>query len=112
MLTLWCIVELRVVIICFFFFFFPFFHSVSMEFDFEINNFQTGAKMAFEKFMHVKHTVIEKKSKIGMYRCGLCGCSSNSFQLVRTDFDQKGKKIDISSSDTSIREHEVWKQLH
>ncbi|KAF3319750.1 CSC1-like protein RXW8 [Carex littledalei] len=72
----------------------------------KVQKMLTGAKMAFEKFMHIKHTVIEKKSKIGMYRCGLCGCSSNSFQLVRTDFDQNGKKIDISSSDTSIREHE------
>ncbi|XP_078177952.1 hyperosmolality-gated Ca2+ permeable channel 2.1-like isoform X3 [Carex rostrata] len=72
----------------------------------KVQKMLTGAKMAFEKCMHVKHTVVEKKSKIGMYRCGLCGCSSNSFQLVRTDFDQNGKKIDVSSSDTSIREHE------
>ncbi|KAJ4781120.1 hypothetical protein LUZ62_065377 [Rhynchospora pubera] len=72
----------------------------------KVQKMLSGAKKVYEKFMHVKHTVIEKRCKAGVYRCGLCGCSSNSFQLIRTSFDRNGKKIDTGSSDPSIREHE------
>jgi hypothetical protein len=86
---------------------YPFFFQPGV--DFKINVFQTEAKSAYEKFVHVKRTVIEKRCKMGMYRCGLCGCSSKTFQLIPTDFDRNVKKIDISSSDSRIGNREVWK---
>jgi hypothetical protein len=44
--------------------------------------FQMGAKKAYRKFKHYKGTAVNQTCRSATYQCCLCGVSSNSFQLL------------------------------
>ncbi|KAJ3674428.1 hypothetical protein LUZ60_005044 [Juncus effusus] len=69
----------------------------------KVQKMLSGAEKVCRKFMHVRPTKMEKKLKASLYRCGLCGCSSNSFQLVRY-LKPNVKKTDSAISDGAVKD--------
>ncbi|KAG8062068.1 hypothetical protein GUJ93_ZPchr0003g18322 [Zizania palustris] len=63
---------------------------------------QTGAKKAYRKFKHFKDTTVDQGCKLTTYRCGLCGASSNSFQLLPVELEKEKEKPDVNGSDSSL----------
>ncbi|VAI00965.1 unnamed protein product [Triticum turgidum subsp. durum] len=51
----------------------------------------TGAKKVYRKFKHFKGTTVDQTCRSVTYRCCLCGVSSNSFQLLPTEEQERGK---------------------
>ncbi|XP_006650401.1 CSC1-like protein At1g10090 isoform X3 [Oryza brachyantha] len=62
----------------------------------------SGAKKAYRKFKHFKGTTVGQRSRPVTYRCGLCGASSNSFQLLPVEPEQEGEKPDANDSDLNL----------
>lgn len=63
---------------------------------------QTGAKKAYKKFKHFKGTTVDQRCGPITYRCGLCGASSKSFELLPVEPEQEMKKHDVKDSELSL----------
>jgi hypothetical protein len=61
-----------------------------------------GAKKALRKFKHFKGTAVDQTRRSVTYQCCLCGVSSNSFQLLpieeqeRENPSEKDPNLDLS----------------
>ncbi|EEE59670.1 CSC1-like protein RXW8 isoform X1 [Oryza sativa Japonica Group] len=62
----------------------------------------TGAKKAYKKFKHFKGTTVDQRCGPITYRCGLCGASSKSFELLPVEPEQEMKKHDVKDSELSL----------
>ncbi|KAK1645313.1 hypothetical protein QYE76_063118 [Lolium multiflorum] len=64
-----------------------------------------GAKKAFRKFKHFKGTAVDQTCRSVTYQCCLCGVSSNSFQLLPIEEQErenpcaKDSNLDLSDED-------------
>ncbi|XP_006650400.1 CSC1-like protein RXW8 isoform X2 [Oryza brachyantha] len=68
----------------------------------KVQKIVSGAKKAYRKFKHFKGTTVGQRSRPVTYRCGLCGASSNSFQLLPVEPEQEGEKPDANDSDLNL----------
>ncbi|KAG8062097.1 hypothetical protein GUJ93_ZPchr0003g17965 [Zizania palustris] len=68
----------------------------------KVQKIVTGAKKAYRKFKHFKDTTVDQGCKLTTYRCGLCGASSNSFQLLPVELEKEKEKPDVNGSDSSL----------
>ncbi|KAF0909979.1 hypothetical protein E2562_001229 [Oryza meyeriana var. granulata] len=68
----------------------------------KVQKIVTGAKKAYRKFKHFKGTTVDQRCRPITYRCGLCGASSNSFQLLPVEPEQEREKLDVNDSDLSL----------
>ncbi|KQJ85654.1 CSC1-like protein RXW8 [Brachypodium distachyon] len=64
----------------------------------KVQKIMTGAKKAYRKFKDFKDTTVDQSCGAISYRCCLCGASSNSFQLLPTEFGQSTEKADLNDS--------------
>uniref|UniRef100_A0A0E0NZE6 CSC1/OSCA1-like 7TM region domain-containing protein n=1 Tax=Oryza rufipogon TaxID=4529 RepID=A0A0E0NZE6_ORYRU len=62
----------------------------------------TGAKKAYKKFKHFKGTTVDQRCGPITYRCGLCGASSKTFELLPVEPEQEMKKHDVKDSELSL----------
>ncbi|CAL9084607.1 unnamed protein product [Musa textilis] len=63
--------------------------------------FMSNAKKVYKKFVRIRVTALDNKCRPSLYRCGLCGVVSNSFQFYHGDYN--GKSTDLQHSDTRKR---------
>ncbi|VAH95794.1 unnamed protein product [Triticum turgidum subsp. durum] len=61
----------------------------------------TGAKKVYRKFKHFKGTTVDQTCRSVTYRCCLCGVSSNSFQLLPTE-EQEREKPCVKNSNLNL----------
>ncbi|OAY67944.1 CSC1-like protein RXW8 [Ananas comosus] len=66
----------------------------------------SGAKKACKKFGHLTDTVIDRRCRPAIYRCGLCGGSTTSFQLYQNEFEPNSEKTDTNNSNLITSEEE------
>lgn len=55
--------------------------------------FQSSAEKVYKKFVHFNHCVQDKRFRLKLSRCGLCGGKSNAFQLFRSQSESNKKVI-------------------
>ncbi|VAH95793.1 unnamed protein product [Triticum turgidum subsp. durum] len=63
--------------------------------------YMTGAKKVYRKFKHFKGTTVDQTCRSVTYRCCLCGVSSNSFQLLPTE-EQEREKPCVKNSNLNL----------
>ncbi|OAY78861.1 CSC1-like protein RXW8 [Ananas comosus] len=66
----------------------------------------SGAKKACKKFGHLTDTVMDRRCRPAIYRCGLCGGSTTSFQLYQNEFEPNSEKTDRNNSNLIASEEE------
>ncbi|THU72280.1 hypothetical protein C4D60_Mb04t10430 [Musa balbisiana] len=67
----------------------------------KFQKFMSNAKKVYKKFVRIRVTALDNKCRPSLYRCGLCGVVSNSFQFYHSDYN--GKRTDLQHSDTRKR---------
>lgn len=64
----------------------------------------SGAKKVYRKFKHFKGTTVDQRCRPITFQCCFCGASSNSFQLLPSDFEQESEMAVNGSSLSSTDE--------
>jgi len=63
---------------------------------------QSGAKKVYRKFRHFKGATVDQRCRPITFQCCFCGASSNSFQLLPSDYEQESEKSDVNDSSSSL----------
>ncbi|XP_020092492.1 CSC1-like protein RXW8 isoform X1 [Ananas comosus] len=72
----------------------------------KVQKIMSGAKKACKKFGHLTDTVMDRRCRPAIYRCGLCGGSTTSFQLYQNEFEPNSEKTDRNNSNLIASEEE------
>ncbi|CAL9166175.1 unnamed protein product [Musa hybrid cultivar] len=64
----------------------------------KIQKLMSNAEKVYKKFMHWNATAFDPRSRPNMFRCGLCGATSNSFELIRSQSEISATKNNPSHS--------------
>ncbi|TKV92083.1 hypothetical protein SEVIR_9G140400v4 [Setaria viridis] len=72
----------------------------------KVQKIVSGAKKVYRKFRHSKGTTVDKRCRSITFQCCFCGASSNSFQLLPSDFEQESEKPEMNDSSLSLPDEE------
>ncbi|KAM0949933.1 putative calcium-dependent channel, 7TM region phosphate [Dioscorea sansibarensis] len=72
----------------------------------KVQKLMSNAEWVYKKFVRLKSTAISKSCVPITYRCGLCGGTSDSFQLYRNEFEPDEKKPCPNISDSLTKPKE------
>ncbi|XP_008790275.3 CSC1-like protein RXW8 [Phoenix dactylifera] len=72
----------------------------------KVHKFMSTAEKVYKKFVRLKVAQFDHKCRPNIYRCGLCGGTSNSFQLYHNDFELDAKKKGHDHSETTDEKKE------
>ncbi|XP_042416926.1 CSC1-like protein RXW8 isoform X1 [Zingiber officinale] len=59
----------------------------------KVQKIMSGAEKVYKKFVHFNHCAHDKRFRLKLSRCGLCGGKSNGFQLFRSQSESNKKVI-------------------
>ncbi|WVZ60085.1 hypothetical protein U9M48_010151 [Paspalum notatum var. saurae] len=71
----------------------------------KVQKIVSGAKKVYRKFKHFKGTTVDQRCRPIAFQCCFCGASSNSFQLLPSDFEQEGE-TPVNGSSLSLPDEE------
>ncbi|KAI0503446.1 hypothetical protein KFK09_014380 [Dendrobium nobile] len=72
----------------------------------KFHKIMNNAGKAYKKVTRLKGAIIDQKCIPFRYRCGICGGTSNSFQLCHDKFELGDKRSDLNGSNSSSKEKE------
>nr|XP_010943525.1 CSC1-like protein RXW8 isoform X2 [Elaeis guineensis] len=72
----------------------------------KVQKIMTNVEKVYKKFVHLKDTAFDQRHGPHIYRCGLCGGTSNTFQLYRSESDLSVKKTDLGHFHPNTEEKE------
>ncbi|KAG1348132.1 CSC1-like protein RXW8 [Cocos nucifera] len=72
----------------------------------KVQKIMTNVEKVYKKFVHLKDTAFDQRHGPPIYRCGLCGGTSNTFQLYRNESDLSVKKSDLGHFHPNTEEKE------
>ncbi|KAJ1294207.1 hypothetical protein BS78_01G128100 [Paspalum vaginatum] len=71
----------------------------------KVQKIVSGAKKVYRKFKHFKGTTVDQRCRPITFQCCFCGASSNSFQLLPSDFEQESE-TPVNGSSLSLPDEE------